>query len=76
MKIEQKSVKTGEVLAKPSIKTKDLPYPWMWHFYFMAGTPHTHVKVSFLLRKIGVFMNLSDAALCRGTDLQKEEKEK
>jgi len=42
----------------------------------MAGTPHTHVKVSFLLRKIGVFMNLSDAALCGGTDLQKEEKEK
>ncbi|KIL26463.1 hypothetical protein B4133_1471 [Bacillus altitudinis] len=48
----------------------------MWHFlFFMAGTPHTHVKVSFLLRKIGVFMNLSDAALCGGTGLQKEEKE-
>ncbi|BBP88825.1 hypothetical protein BsIDN1_24430 [Bacillus safensis] len=53
VKIEQKSVKTGEVLAKPSIKkTKDLPYPWMWHFlFFMAGTPHTHVKVSFLFEK-------------------------
>jgi len=42
----------------------------------MAGTPHTHVKVSFLLRKIGVFMSLSDAALYDSIDLQKEENRK
>jgi hypothetical protein len=42
----------------------------------MAGTPHTHVKVSFLLRKIGVFMSLSDAVLYDGIDLQKEENRK
>ncbi|EIL83300.1 conserved hypothetical protein [Bacillus altitudinis] len=45
-------------------------------FIFYGWDTSYTCKGVFSFEKIGVFMNLSDAALCGGTGLQKEEKEK